>query len=110
MTCPKCGSTNVLVNTFQEERGSMEKSVTKSKYKEKGHSIFWWLLVGSWWWLIDLFSWFFLLIPRLILRLFSAPFKKKKYVGRSATVSTTVNHIGYKTICTCQNCGHSWKK
>ena len=49
-------------------------------------------------------------IPRLILRLFASPFKKKKYKGTSSTVSSTVRNITYKTICTCQNCGHRWEK
>ena len=49
-------------------------------------------------------------IPRLILQLFASPFKKKKYKGTSSTVSSTVRNITYKTICTCQNCGHRWEK
>ena len=49
-------------------------------------------------------------IPRLILRLCASPFKKKKYKGTSSTVSNTVRNITYKTICTCQNCGHRWEK
>ena len=107
MNCPKCGSTNVSIQTFQENRGTVTTSKTKSKYKEKGHGFLWWIFIGWWWWIIDLLSWIFF-IPRLILRLFAAPFKKKKYKGTSSTVSTTINNVGYKTVCTCQNCGHSW--
>ena len=110
MTCPKCGSENVSVNTFQESRGPVTTSTTKSKYKEQGHGGLWWLTIGWWWWIVDLLSWIFMFIPRLILRLFAAPFKKKKYKGSSSTVSTTVNNVGYKTVCTCQNCGHSWSR
>ena len=110
MTCPKCGSSNVNVNTFQEDRGSVTTAKTKSKYREQGHGCLWWLIIGWWWWIVDLLLWIFLFFPRLILRLFTAPFKKKKYKGKSSTVSTTVNNVVYKTICTCQNCGHAWSK
>ena len=110
MNCPKCGSGNVSVNTFQEDHGAVTTSRTVSKYKEKGHGCLWWLLIGWWWWIVDLFTWIFLFIPRLVLRLFASPFKKKKYTGTSSTVSSTVRNITYKTICTCQNCGHSWEK
>ena len=109
MICPKCGSSNVTVNTFQENTGSVSTSRTQSKYREKGHGCLWWLLIGWWWWIVDLFTWIFLFIPRLILRLFRAPFKRKKYVGTSSTVSSTVNQVEYKTICTCQNCSHTWQ-
>ena len=110
MNCPKCGSGNVNVNTFQEDHGAVTTSRTVSKYKEKGHGCLWWLLIGWWWWIVDLFTWIFLFIPRLILRLFASPFKKKKYKGKSSTVSNTVRNITYKTICTCQNCGYRWEK
>lgn len=108
MVCPICRSTSIQINTFQEQKGRKTVTKTKSKYKEKGHGILWWLYVGWWWWIIDLFSWFILFIPRLILRIFAAPYKKKKYVGSSKTVSKTDNKIHYKTICVCQNCGHKW--
>ena len=110
MNCPKCGSANVNVNTFQENRSTVTTATTQSKYREKGHGCLWWLLIGWWWWIVDLLSWIFLFLPRLILRLFTAPFKKKKYTGTSRTVSTTVNDVSYKTICTCQSCGYSWNK
>lgn len=109
MNCPKCGSNHVSVRTFQETRGSVTTGRTMSKYREKGHGCLWWLLIGWWWWIVDLCLWIFLFVPRLILRLFTAPFRKKKYVGTASTISTTVNHIGYKTICTCQNCGNTWQ-
>ena len=108
MVCPKCGSENVLVQTVSENIGSTTVSKTKSKYKEKGHGFIWWITIGWWWWIVDLFLWFFAFLPRLILRLFAAPFKKKKYKGSSTTVSQSTNHIRYKTICTCQNCGNHW--
>lgn len=108
MVCPKCKSENVSVSAFQEQHGSTTISHTKSKYKEKGHGCLWWLLIGWWWWIIDLMLWFMFFFPRLILRLFSAPFKKKKYTGSSNTVSTTQNKVAYKTVCVCQDCGYRW--
>lgn len=108
MVCPKCQSEDVETNTFQEQTGSKTVTRTKSKYKEKGHGIIWWLIIGWWWWIVDLISWFIIFVPRLILRIFAAPFKKKKYVGDSKTTSTTHNKIKYKTVCICHNCGHKW--
>ena len=109
MVCPKCHSENVRVNTFQEQHGSTTVSKGKTKYKEKGHGCLWWLLIGSWWWIVDLLLWIFFFFPRLILRLFAAPFKKKKYTATSSTVEQTYNQISYKTICVCQNCGNRWE-
>lgn len=108
MVCPVCQSELVQISTFQEQTGSKTVTKTRSKYKEKGHGILWWLCVGWWWWIIDLISWCAFFAPRLILRIFAAPYKKKKYTGRSKTVSKTDNKIQYKTICVCQNCGHKW--
>lgn len=105
MVCPKCGGTNVLVNTVSENLGSTSVSTTQSKYKEKGHGCLWWLFIGSWWWIIDLLMWIFLFIPRALLH----AGRKKRYVGKSTTVSNSMNHIVYKTICTCQSCGNAWK-
>ncbi len=110
MECPKCGSSNVTVNTFQEDRGSVTTVKTRSRYQEKGHGCLWWLLIGWWWWIVDLLLWIFWFFPRLILRLFAAPFRKRKYRGTSSSISTTVSNVVYRTICTCQNCGHSWTK
>jgi len=100
MVCPKCGSSNVNIQTFQENKGSITH--TKSKYKEKKHGILWWLFIGWWWWVIDLILWIFLFIPRLLLRLG----RKKKYVGKSTSI--TVNDISYKNVYTCQDCGNTW--
>lgn len=108
MICPNCQSTQVQTNVFQEQKGSKTITKTKSKYKEKGHGIVWWLVIGWWWWMVDLILWFCMFFPRLILRLFAAPFKKKKYKGNSTTRSTTKNKLSYKTICICQNCGYRW--
>ena len=105
MFCPKCNSENVKVESVQENIGSSEISTTKSKYKENGHGCLWWIFIGSWWWIIDLFLWIFLFIPRMLMRIG----RKKKYVGTSTTSTQTVNHIVYKTMCTCQNCGNTWE-
>lgn len=106
MVCRKCGSTDIDTQVFQEERGSVTSSVTKSKYKEKGHGCLWWLTVGWWWWFVDLLLWIFLFFPRLLAKIF----RKKKYVGKSKTTSTTVNQIGYRHVYTCRNCGYHWSK
>ena len=106
--CPNCGSNNVQVTTMQENRGSTTFSHTKTKSRRQGHGLFWWLFIGWWWWMVDLFLWICFFMPRLILRLFSSPFKKKKYKGESTSVSKTVNDISYRTMCTCQKCGHTW--
>lgn len=108
ISCPKCLSENVDIQVMQENKGSVTRTRTKSKYKEKGHGCLWWLVVG-WWWIIDLFSWFFLFVPRLILRLFAAPFKKEKYIGNSTTISKTGNKIRYQRVCVCKDCGYYWK-
>ena len=106
MTCPKCHGTNVRVETFQEQRGSATTVHTRSKYKEAGHGCLWWLLIGWWWWIVDLMLWIFLFIPRALLHLG----RRKTYKGRATTVSATVNDISYRTVCTCQDCGHSWTR
>lgn len=106
--CPKCGSEDISKQIFQENRGSKTVTHTSSRYKEVGHGCLWWLLIGWWWWIVDLWLWIWFFIPRLILRLFAAPFKKKKYKGKSTSVSETVNDISYRTVCTCQKCGHTW--
>ena len=105
MVCPKCGNDNVSVQTMSENLGTSTVSKTKSKY----HGILWWLCIGWWWWMVDLCIWIVAFFPRLILRLFAAPFKKKKYTGSSTTVSESMNKIKYRTICTCQNCGYHWE-
>lgn len=108
MKCIKCGCENVTVEVVQEERGSKTVSKTKSKYKEKKHGFLWWLFIGWWWWVVDLFMWIFAFIPRLILRLFAAPWKKKKMSKTEKTISKTTNRIEYKKICVCPDCGYSW--
>lgn len=101
MTCPKCGSNDIETQTFQENQGSV--SSTKSLYAQKKHGVLWWICIGWWLWMIDLFIWIFLFVPRLIVQLC----KKKKYVGKSTTA--TKNVITYKTVCTCKNCSYHWE-
>ena len=105
MTCPKCKSENVSVQTFQEQKGSATITKTKSKYKEKRHGFIWWICVGWWWWIVDLLMWICLFPVKLVM----AITRKKKYIGSSKSVSTTNNQIDYTTVCTCQNCGHTWQ-
>lgn len=77
MNCKKCNSENV----------SMQR-VSVTKRKKKG--LVYWLFFG---WLIDLLSWIFLTLPRLIIAIF-APKRTKTKVHTEAV---------------CQNCGYSWK-
>lgn len=106
--CPVCGSEDITQQVFQENSGSRTITQTTSKYKESGHGCLWWLLIGWWWWFVDLFLWIFAFWPRLILKIFASPFKKKKYKGSETSVSTTINDVTYRTVCTCKNCGHTW--
>lgn len=104
MVCPKCKSENIDIQVFQEDKGSRTRSRTKSKYKEKGHGFLWWVCIGWWWWIVDLALWIFFFLPRLVIALC----KKRKYVGEENTVSHTKNKIGYRSVCVCKDCGHSW--
>ena len=104
LICPDCGSSNVTMQVFQEDAGTTTVSRTKSKYKEKRHGLLWWLLIGWWWWIIDLIMWIVLFPIKLIL----AVTRKKKYKGKSTTVSQSVNQVKYKTMCVCGTCGYTW--
>lgn len=101
IVCPKCRSNNI---DFQVQQETKTITKTKSKYREKRHGFFWWVFIGSWWWMIDLFLWIFLFLPRVLLHIG----RKRKYVGGSKTVSK--DKVKYRTICVCQNCGYNWKK
>lgn len=103
--CPKCGSTDVEIQMHQETTGSTTVTKSKSKYKEKGHGCLWWLCIGWWWWIIDLCLWICAFIPRLLVKVF----KKKKYKGKSTSVAHTENHVVYKSVCLCKNCGNHWE-
>jgi len=81
MICPKCNSQNV--NT---------QIVNEVELKNKHHGIIWWLFVG-WWWLP--IKWLIFTLPALIIAIFGH--KKQKVVNKQ------------KTMCICQDCGHSWE-
>ena len=102
--CPKCGSTNIDLQLVQENAGTTTITKTKSKYKQKKHGILWWLLIGWWWWIIDLFIWIYAFPIRFLVQLF----KKKKYVGKSKSVSVSKNNVNYKSVCLCKDCGYHW--
>lgn len=102
--CPRCGSDNVEIKMYKENLGSQTITTSKSKYKEKGHGLIWWLFIGSWWWIIDLCMWLCFFPLRLIMQLF----KKKKYVGKSTSVSTTMHNVDYRSMCLCKDCGYNW--
>ena len=82
MKCPKCGSENVTVSVVNEV-----------ELKNKHKSIFYYLFV--WWWWTPI-KWFFLTLPALIFAIFKP--KKQKAINKQ------------RTVCVCQNCGHTWNK
>jgi predicted RNA-binding Zn-ribbon protein involved in translation (DUF1610 family) len=104
--CPKCGGNNIDIQLHQENIGGNTVTTTKSRYKQKGHGCLWWLFIGWWWWMVDLFLWIFIFPIRLLAQIF----KKKKYVGKSTSASSTVNKINYKTVYLCKSCGYHWEK
>jgi hypothetical protein len=84
MVCPHCESSNVMIQTFQENNGS--KTITKGKtvYKEKKHGCLWWLFIGWWFMIFDAIFWILFFIPRLLIRLG----RRKKYVSKTKTTAT----------------------
>lgn len=81
MKCPKCGSENVNVSVVNE---------VEIKNKHKG--ILYWLFVGWWWAPI---KWIFFTLPALIIAIFKP--KRQKVINKQ------------RTMCVCQNCGHTWE-
>lgn len=81
MKCPKCKSENVNVQVINEV-----------EIKKKHHGILWWMLLG-WYWVP--IKWIFLTVPALIVKLFGH--KKQKVKNKQ------------KTMCICQDCGHTWE-
>lgn len=106
MRCPKCHSEDIDMQLQQENLGGRTVTKTRSKYREKGHGLLWWLFIGWWWWIVDLFLWICLFPIRFVAQLF----KRKKYVGSSTSVSSTKNKVTYRTVCLCKSCGHHWEK
>lgn len=104
--CPHCGSHLIDTQVHQENKGGTTVTKTKSVYKEKRHGCLWWLFIGSWWWMVDIMLWILFFPFRLIAQLC----KKKKYHGKTKSVSTTANHIKYRTVYLCKSCGHHWEK
>ena len=104
--CPRCGSLRIDTQVHQENQGGTTVTKTKSTYKEQGHGCLWWLLIGWWWWIIDLMLWICFFPFRLIAQLC----KRKKYRGKSSSVTTSANHIAYRTVYLCKSCGHHWEK
>lgn len=81
MTCPKCGSENVIV-----------QAVAESKLVDKHHGCLWWLIIG-WWWVP--IKWIFFTGFALLFAIFG----HKKQQLKTKTHSEAV----------CQNCGHRWR-
>ena len=82
MVCPKCNSENVTTQIINEVH-----------MKNQHHGIIWWMIVGWWWTPI---KWIFFTVPALIFSIFGH--KKQKAVNKK------------KTMCVCQQCGHTWEK
>lgn len=104
MRCEKCGSENVESQLFQEDLGTSTISKTKSKTKQQGHGVLYWILLGWWIWLPKLILWIVAFIPMAILK----ALRKKKSKTSSTTVESTVRNLQYKTVYTCKNCGNVW--
>lgn len=104
--CPKCGGFDIDIQTYQEHQGSTTVSHTSSTYKEKGHGCLWWLLFGWWWWMIDLMLW----ICFFPFKAIAALTRRKKYKGKSNTITHEHDNYGYRTVCTCRSCGYHWEK
>ena len=105
MFCPKCGSTDIETQVYQEMRGSKTVTKTKSKYRQKRHGLLWWCFIGWWWWMVDLCFWIYLFPIRFLIQLF----KKKDYTGTSKSTEKTKNKIAYRTVYLCKNCGRHWE-
>ena len=104
--CPKCGSTDISIQTFQENIQSVTAGGSTVDIREKRHGFFWWIFIGWWWMIIKGILWIVAFIPMAIIR----AGRKKKYVGTVQTVTTTKNNIRYRVLCTCQRCGNTWDK
>ena len=105
MFCPKCNSDNVRIESVQENLGST--SITRTKYKgpKKPHGLLWKLFIGWWWWIVKL-PFQLLLFPFIAIY---KVFNRRGTALRSHGTTKSVNHIVYKTVCTCQNCGNTWE-
>lgn len=91
MTCPKCKSENVTVQSVQT--GTVGKDTYNAPKKKSCIS---WILGG---WIIDLLFWIFIGWWKNLL------FGKRRKIG----TKTGWRKARYKTMAICQNCGHSWK-
>lgn len=80
MTCPKCGSNSVNI-----------QSINQVHLKNAHHGFLWWLFIGFWWIPI---KWMIFTLPAIIFKIFGH--RKQKIVNQT------------KTVCVCQNCGHEW--
>ena len=100
MHCAKCGSGNIESQLFQEDLGT--STVFKTKTRQLGHGLFYWIFLGWWIWIFKLVLWIVAFIPMAILK----ALRKKR--TKTTTVESTVRHIQYRTVFTCKNCGNVW--
>lgn len=106
LTCPVCGGQNISIQVMQENSGFTTVTKSSGSIKQKGHGCLWWILIGWWWWIVDLFLWIFAFPFRAI----AALTKKKKYKTKNRSVTVQSNDVGYRQICTCQICGNVWTR
>lgn len=96
MTCPKCGSENVIIQREQTATiGAGTNKVVIQELKKTRGCLYWvtggwiftmiyWITIGWWWNLL---------------------FGRKKKGGLNLHANKSIN----RTMATCQECGHSWK-
>lgn len=91
MKCPKCGSSDVVVQAV------VEHHVVDVR---KRHGFLWWLCIGWWWapiWFVV--KWFFLTVPMIVIKV------ARNVLGmRPRDIS---NETKAKAVC--QTCGHVWE-
>lgn len=93
MVCPKCGSTNVIIQ--REQKGNIGFSHGHIGTKIH-HGLLYWLFFG--WWLTPL-----KLLVTLPFKLL--PHRHKGVQNNSVYGSKVFN----ETVAVCQDCGHHWK-
>lgn len=99
MECPKCGSSEVVIQ--REQTASIGGSI--HSFGSKGHGIIWWLCIGWWIWI---FKWLWEFIKIACTGGLSLLFRRKKGMrGKTVSASKTLN----RTVAVCQSCGNHWK-
>ena len=108
MICPKCCSSDLRVNTYQDTARSISVSSRSGETNKQNHSCIWWITCGWWWELTKFTARVTFFFPRLILRLISAPFKNNKQPEKSSSIRSSIYNPKYITAYTCKKCGYRW--